>query len=760
MHPQYDTRVPVHPSVPDMKADETEMLRHDGGIEQQEDGRGAVCDNLDRTLCQGIAQKHARGELTSLGTRDDPHIYMWAGDGFMARKKSKWVQLGAILVTTTSLNQSPADVRFVMAFCGGEDYDVLNIRLEDLRPTLQRLEREGVLDDEHGEMPEGVGKHVAFALGGDKPWLMTVLGRRNMNHTFFSPSCRCTREQIMCLECEGGQEAHYSFDADESCRRAHVCPNMWLRGGAFVPFVCPEPGCAKRFDSLADVEAEEASALAMEPHEFKCWGDRYSQVHSGTHWNSGMLLPARWIWSDPLHMFLNLFNVAFDETIDSYLQHEYVSVENKPLLLQCDTIAARVNSILAAAHITARFGTSERKAFCGNDLRALMSHPSVLPDILSAVRPLYERMEPYSFAADAAKARAEQKKAQVRMEKQQEQGQGGSGKQKAARFDADEFNQTAGISKATAVQLRKQQVALQKATDAVRTFDERFEAHLLEMQQAAEGNYKWRVVNLLNGLVHFYEFVHAKQWLTNAFAADAPSILGSREGRVGKGKGPHVMAAVQLRKQQCMARAREVASDIISTIGTAREQTYVHDMVYGLHRIFDVALHMLHAGMQGVEHVNKQMKLIMVSQCTAANNNRRGADGKRLMGDVAQVAMAIVARGHVVNGPKAASLPSSQYSAMLQGLVGWGSAAHQERESKRERKTFEAGSLSKMNALQAGLYSPTLAAAAVSPELMSQRFLAPGRTRRFAVRPSPIGPGLGTPQTVALPDCIEPGTRE
>jgi hypothetical protein len=267
-------------------------------------------------------------------------------------------------------------------------------------------------------------------------------------------------------------------------------------------------------------------------------------------------------------------------------------------------------------------------------------------------------------------------------------------------------------------------------------------------------------VNLLNGLVHFYEFVHAKQWLTNAFAADAPSILGSREGRVGKGKGPHVMAAVQLRKQQCMARAREVASDIISTIGTAREQTYVHDMVYGLHRIFDVALHMLHAGMQGVEHVNKQMKLIMVSQCTAANNNRRGADGKRLMGDVVQVAMAIVARGHVVNGPKAASLPSSQYSAMLQGLVGWGSAAHQERESKRERKTFEAGSLSKMNALQAGLYSPTLAAAAVSPELMSQRLLAPGRTRRFAVRPSPIGPGLGTPQTVALPDCIEPGTRE
>ena len=176
------------PSILDMKADEAEMLRQEGGVMQQEDGRGAVCEDLDRTLCQGIAQKAARGELASRGTKEDPHIYMWAGDGFMARKKGKWVQLGAILISTSCLNQSPSDSRFVMSlYAGGEDYDVLNIRLEDLRPTLQRLSREGVLLDEHGELPSGVGTHVAFALGGDKPWLMTVLGRWNMNHTHSSP---------------------------------------------------------------------------------------------------------------------------------------------------------------------------------------------------------------------------------------------------------------------------------------------------------------------------------------------------------------------------------------------------------------------------------------------------------------------------------------------------------------------------------------------------------------------------------------------
>ena len=658
---------------------------------------------------------------------------MWAGDGFMARKKGKWVQLGAILMTTTCLNQSPSDSRFVLGYQGGEDYDVLNIRLEDLRPTLQRLEREGAVRDTHGELPEGVGKHVAFAVGGDKPWLMTVLGRRNMNHTFFSPSCRCTRENILCCDCEGGQDSHYSFDADDACRCAHVCPNMWMRGGHFIPFVCPEIGCAKRFDSVADIVAEETSVMTMEPSVAVAFLKRFSQDHGGMHWNSGVLLPARWIFTDPLHMFLNLFNVAFDETIGFYLQHEFVSTESKALIAQCDDIAREVNATLAAAHITARFGTAERKAFCGNDLRALMSHESVLPDILSHVRPLYERMEPYSFAADASKARTAKVKAQERLDRELEQTEAGK-KQRAARVDADDFNETAGISRAAAKRVSKQQAAQRKAAETLLSYEQRFEAHVTAMQQSVEGNYKWKVVNLLNGLVQFYEFVHAKQWLTDALAADS-----SAHGGVGTGKGPYVTAAVLLRRQQTKVRSLEVAADIASTIGEAREQTYVHDMVYGLHRVFDVSLHILHAGMQGVEHVNKLMKLTMVSQVTAANNNRRDADGQRLLGDVAQTAVAIVSRSHIVNGPRAASLPSDQYSLMLQGKVGWGTTESVERRAKGEHKMFQAGSVSRLGAMQAGLYSPPQRTAAVSPEPMALLLANPSRKRRFDIRPSPLG---------------------
>ena len=110
--------------------------------------------------------------------------------------------------------------------------------------------------------------------------------------------------------------------------------------------------------------------------------------------------------------------MAFDESIDFYCQHEFVATESKALIAQCDAIAGEINATLARAHITARFGTDERKSFCGNDLRALMEHADVLPEILRLIRPLYQRMEPFSFAGDAFKARKEKLRLEERAEKE------------------------------------------------------------------------------------------------------------------------------------------------------------------------------------------------------------------------------------------------------------------------------------------------------------------------------------------------------
>ena len=565
--------------------------------------------------------------------------------------------------------------------------------------------------------------------------------RRNMNHTHFSASCACTRENISCLECEGGQEGLYEVSADQMCRDSHVCPNMWLRGGEFVPFRC---GCCdKGFDTLADVEAEEREVQGKEPGDFISWGKRFSHSHGGRFWNFGPLLPFRWVWNDPLHLFLNLFNVAFDETLDFFLQHEFVSAENKLLIAECDGIAGAINQVLAQANITARFGTAERKSFCGNDLRALMQHATVLTEILALVKPLYQRMEPLSFAAAAAKARKEKVKAEQRLAQEQERAGGdGAAKKKAARVDADEFNKTAGISKQAAARIRKQQAALDAAAHATQTFQEQFEAHVQAMQQAIEGNFNWRAVNMLSALVEFYEFVHSKQWLAAALALDAEAEAGwVEEGGVeawGNGRGPAVTAAVLKRKSECMERSKLLAADIISTVGVAREQTYLHDLVYGLRRVFDVVLHPLLAGMQGVEHVNKLMKLSLVSQCTAANNNRFSREGVRMQGDVAQAARAKVVRSHIVE-MRGVSLPQNMYSQRLMGNLSWGSKENSDRSEKRPHTVFAAASVSGLHALNAGTYSPPTRAV-VSPTPMQELLSNPSRKRRMVIRPSPLVP--------------------
>lgn len=385
MHPKYSTRVPVNPSIPEMKVEEASMLESEGDITQQEDGFGAHCADLDRAISKAIGVRAVRGELSRSGSESERHIIIWAGDGFMARKKSKWVQFGVIVGSVTGMNQSPSDVRFVMNYRGGEEYDVLNIRTDVFRAVMQRITREGCVRDEHGEIPAGVGKYVEFAIGGDKPWIMTVLGRRNMNHTYFSPSCRCTRENISCLTCD--QDTHYEVDADQACRDSHVCPEMHFRGGAFVPFTCR--CCGVVFKSEADVVEEEDRMLALEPTEFKVGGEKFSLSHGGRFWNSPPIFPYKHVFSDPLHLFLNLFNVAFDESVDFYLRHEYVSADSKVLLCDISLITTQVNLILKKGGLVARFGTEERKALCGNDIRCLMAHEAVLPDILHAMRPLY-----------------------------------------------------------------------------------------------------------------------------------------------------------------------------------------------------------------------------------------------------------------------------------------------------------------------------------------------------------------------------------
>ena len=195
-----------------------------------------------------------------------------------------------------------------------------------------------------------------------------------------------------------------------------------------------------------------------------------------------------------------------------------------------------------------------------------------------------------------------------------------------------------------------------------------------------------------------------------------------------------------------MERSKALAVDIISTIGVAREQTYLHDLVYGLHRMFDVVLHPLLAGMQGCEHVNKSMKQTLVSQCTAALNNKYDADGRRCLGDVAQVAHGKVVRQHIIK-TRQENLPHDLYSQMLYDSLNWGSRASQKRLEKRDHKVFEAKAASGLRALRDGIHSPQTEACG-SPLLSDMAALLsdPPRKKRMPCGQTPLRPDFMEPE--------------
>ena len=292
MLPGFNTLVPSLPSHTQMKLDAQNILDEVGGVHQQGDGQATEIQNLDRTLCQALALRARSGVLASKGTEDDKHTIIWAGDGFMGRKKSKVVQVGTVIGSVTTLNQSPNDVQFILAYKGAESYDVLNIRLGDtLRKQMQCVAREGVLRDEFSELPDGVGGCVQFDVGGDKPWLRVVLGQRSHRHSYFSHSCKCMLSEMNNLDHD--QDTHYSTDCEELCRRAHISPEVALYGRPFKPFCCPccvdDNGEPVRFESPKDIEKEEEYLDSLSVQEAEAWLDAFSRRHFGQHWNRAPL---------------------------------------------------------------------------------------------------------------------------------------------------------------------------------------------------------------------------------------------------------------------------------------------------------------------------------------------------------------------------------------------------------------------------------------------------------------------------------------
>ena len=147
---------------------------------------------------------------------------------------------------------------------------------------------------------------------------------------------------------------------------------------------------------------------------------------------------------------------------------------------------------------------------------------------------------------------------------------------------------------------------------------------------------------MLHSLLDHYIFTHETRWMFDA--------------------GADLVAATVDRRNECKKRSRQLAQDILTCVGVETDQSYIHDLVYGLHKLYDQVGTPLRAAMQGIEHVNKQMKdILRLMVC---------AGGKGKTSDISQMSQIMRIKSHVIS-QRCASLPADKYSQMIQGKVSW-----------------------------------------------------------------------------------------
>mmetsp|Transcript_9321 Transcript_9321/g.19486 ORF Transcript_9321/g.19486 Transcript_9321/m.19486 type:complete len:176 (+) Transcript_9321:429-956(+) len=152
---------------------------------------------------------------------DRAHIICITGDGANLTHGSTGVRVAFFCGSTEFLNQSSNDVTDLVMYqeaSKAEDYTILQGRLAEIRPALQRLY------SSHELCPGGVrsGVFVNLCLVADKPFIRHVCGLLSHNaDAFGSPFCNCTDKELYNFErCKRTHYGQISFET--LCSRAHV----------------------------------------------------------------------------------------------------------------------------------------------------------------------------------------------------------------------------------------------------------------------------------------------------------------------------------------------------------------------------------------------------------------------------------------------------------------------------------------------------------------------------------------------------------
>ena len=595
-----------------IREDEVDASGCDRHVES-EDRMGAEVRDVEATMLEVIdsANDSACGGMATAGTESNPHWIVNSMDGAGVTKVATGVRVVSFPGSVRKMNQSRHGVRNLVTYqetTMAEDHGTLMVRCAHIRPRLCSIYKRGYL-----VRPDGSKVYVKFMLSADKSGFCHLMGTRNMNHDAFGTQCDCRDCQDDMYDLTKSPLTHYDhLTFAVRVGRAHVAMHEALEEPEPAEWCVNCDVCGKL--TKAVILAERAKRESMSESEMVKFGEAFSRIHFGQNVDQEPVLPYNESCTDILHLYLNVIKVAV------------AHVFHKPFQLDKQNYSPHVNEIMSDVRdkLNVRmkqdfddktFGGEGTFALIGDGVKTFMRgghNHRLVPDLLAIAQPYLDLLTSDGAVSDApapapapAAATGEGQKGGRAPGRPAGSGRG-RGRGRGARGRGGSAGR--GQGQATRTVTTVQQPVSSDDEDAEPGMDQAADGAETAGTPAYQASYKEKVVTMFLSLSTHWLFTHS---------------VNDRDAR----------CILQPEREKLARKAYELGCDCVQAVcavcGDEARQTYLHDIAYGLQKLFLILGKPYLGATEGNEAAHQEMKKDYQLMCS--HSNRRAGSMLQLM---------------------------------------------------------------------------------------------------------------------------------
>jgi len=383
---------------------------------------------------------------------------------------------------------------------------------------------------------------------------------------------------------------------------------------------------------------------------------RLADKHDGVVPHQHGVLPFHHKVIEPMHGTHNEFNALLDEAVH---QHLLVQSNDQKVKKQVLQATGEITALWGSVHMQKRLyfgrdgdGTPQpAPAVNGPDMKVILRHPTLLPktlDILSGLWDFTEAERKKSSAEESTEAPAPKQQAKKRARAAAPAAKKPAKKGKKAkkshpvRFDEVEASSDDDIEE-EANQPSQGWQQDQDVSGAAAAANQGSASTARSCCGAPETTYCQRVAQAFSKFIEFYEYLHRNH--------DEKASLYPRSTEAGRAERAR-------RADEAVKRVIAFERAAIALIGEHRRRAYAHDLVYGMHKLYELFGKPWNGACEGSEHAHQEVKRFFAKLTCHSS-----AHAEKYGGGCHNVLKLGIIRHQLCRERAVEDLPASEYSA-------------------------------------------------------------------------------------------------